>query len=331
MTSLLHPPVFRVAGQHANRVLLASEAGATVEIFVLEDDIVRVRVLPDATARNPRTWSIAPGLEDVPLDGRDRLDLSGFALPSFTLVEDDDSVCIETVQIRLAVYGKAAIARGRCATRTAHGVSHSPTVRRRRTTSAGGTIARITTLPASAATRCRPGERAGDSTAPARASRCATSTRWATARSTPTRRTSTFRFTSRGRPPCQGSLFYDTLSDCAFDMGREFRQLSRPVPLFRRRARRSRLLLHRVARHAARGRAALHLAHRAPRAHAEMGPAISFDDALHRCAGRAAADEPVRRTMRHARHPVRFVPPVVGLYIDRREALRVQLEPRQVS
>ena len=94
MTSLLHPPVFRVAGQHANRVLLASEAGATVEIFVLEDDIVRVRVLPDATARNPRTWSIAPGLEDVPLDGRDRLDLSGFALPSFTLVEDDDSVCI---------------------------------------------------------------------------------------------------------------------------------------------------------------------------------------------------------------------------------------------
>ena len=46
---------------HANRVLLASDAGATLEIFVLEDDIVRVRVLPDATAHTPRTWTIAPG------------------------------------------------------------------------------------------------------------------------------------------------------------------------------------------------------------------------------------------------------------------------------
>ncbi|UEP24859.1 glycoside hydrolase family 31 protein [Burkholderia ambifaria] len=103
MTSLLHPPVFRVADRQANRVLLASDAGATLEIFVLEDDIVRVRILPDATARNPRTWTIAPGLDDVPLDGRDRLDLSGFALPAYAFAEDDLDVRIETAQVRLAV------------------------------------------------------------------------------------------------------------------------------------------------------------------------------------------------------------------------------------
>lgn len=98
MTSLLHPPVFRVAARHGNRVLLASDTGATVEIFVLEDDIVRVRVLPDAVARTPRTWTIAPGLDDVPLDGRDRLDLSGFALPAYELIEDADAVHVETTQ-----------------------------------------------------------------------------------------------------------------------------------------------------------------------------------------------------------------------------------------
>ena len=260
MTSLLHPPVFRVAGQHANRVLLASEAGATVEIFVLEDDIVRVRVLPDATARNPRTWSIAPGLEDVPLDGRDRLDLSGFALPSFTLVEDDDSVHRDRTDP-----ARGAQARRHCtwSMRDADGTWRVALAdRATQTYNFGWWDDRAYHYVA----RERGdkvfglGERA-TSTAPARASRCATSTRWATARSTPTRCTSTFRFTSRGRPLRARVAVLRHAVGLRVRHGPRARQLSR-LPLFRRRARRSRLLLHRVAR--PRRRAALHLAHRAP-------------------------------------------------------------------
>ena len=224
MTSLLHPPVFRVAGQHANRVLLASEAGATVEIFVLEDDIVRVRVLPDATARNPRTWSIAPGLEDVPLDGRDRLDLSGFALPSFTLVEDDDSVCIETVQIRLAVHRQG----GHCtwSMRDADGTWRVALAdRATQTYNFGWWDDRAYHYVA----RERGdkvfglGERAGDldRTGARFEMRNIDAMGYSAKHTDPLYKHIPF-YITWSPAACQGfGLFYDTLSDCAFDMGRE--------------------------------------------------------------------------------------------------------------
>ncbi len=108
-------------------------------------------------------------------------------------------------------------------------------------------------------------------------------------------------------------------------------QLPRPVPLLRRAARRSRLLLHRLARHAARCRAPLHVADRPARLDAQMGPRLfGLDHDLHRCAECAGAHGRVHRALPRARHPVRFVPPVVGLHVDRAQALRLQLEPRQV-
>ena len=103
MTSLLHPPVFEAAQPDGNHLRLTSVSGPVIDIFVLEDDIVRVRVLPDGEARGPRTWAIAPGLDDVPVEGRDRLDLSGFTLPSFALHEEAGKLRIETAQIRLTV------------------------------------------------------------------------------------------------------------------------------------------------------------------------------------------------------------------------------------
>ena len=81
--SLADPPVFRLAQTEPGRLTLAAEGGAVVHIFVLEDDIVRVLVLPDGAVRQPKTWAIAPGAEDVAADGRDRFDLVGFTLPAF--------------------------------------------------------------------------------------------------------------------------------------------------------------------------------------------------------------------------------------------------------
>ena len=86
--SLLHPPRFDLQAREGNRLRLASGTGAAIEVFVLEDDILRVLVLPHGELRGPATWSIAPGAEDAPLEGRDRRDMSGFSLPAFALHAD---------------------------------------------------------------------------------------------------------------------------------------------------------------------------------------------------------------------------------------------------
>ncbi|MBN3728133.1 glycoside hydrolase family 31 protein, partial [Burkholderia sp. Ac-20379] len=109
MVSMLHPPRFSVAAHGGNRLTLAGDGGATIDVFVLEDDIVRVRVLPDGAAQDASTWSIAPGAEDVPLTGRDRLDLSGYTLPAYAFASDDAQVRIETAQVRVEI----ALAGGR--------------------------------------------------------------------------------------------------------------------------------------------------------------------------------------------------------------------------
>ncbi|WP_439891626.1 TIM-barrel domain-containing protein [Ralstonia sp. 25C] len=108
--SMLHPPRFELQAREGNRLRLASSAGAAIELFVLEEDIVRVLVLPQGDLRGPATWSIAPGGDDTPLEGRDRRDLSGFSLPAFELQSDASTLRIETSKIRLTI----ALAGGFC-------------------------------------------------------------------------------------------------------------------------------------------------------------------------------------------------------------------------
>ncbi|MBB3260071.1 alpha-glucosidase [Paraburkholderia bannensis] len=103
MASLLNRPFFRLIDEARNRLILQSAQGATIEIFVLEEDIVRVRVLPDGQPHGPRSWAIAPGMDDVPIEGRDRLDLSGFALPGYASEIAADCVRVSTPKIRLTV------------------------------------------------------------------------------------------------------------------------------------------------------------------------------------------------------------------------------------
>jgi alpha-glucosidase len=101
--SLANPPRFRLAEQAPGRLTLAAETGARVHIFVLEDDVVRLMVLPDGGLNHARTWSIAPGEEDVATEGRDRFDLSGFRLPVFEVSGDDETLVVQTAAIRLTV------------------------------------------------------------------------------------------------------------------------------------------------------------------------------------------------------------------------------------
>jgi len=101
--SLTRPPLFTSTGNDKGKLTLRSAEGHVAHIFVLEDDIIRVMVLPGGILRSPRTWAVAPGEEDVATEGRDRFDLSGFSLPSFDLTEADGNLTVATGRLRLTV------------------------------------------------------------------------------------------------------------------------------------------------------------------------------------------------------------------------------------
>ena len=78
-------PEFSLSAQLRGQLTLSSAEKHVAHVFVLEEDIVRVMLLPQGELRFPQTWAIAPGAEDVAPEGRNRLDLSGFSLPDFHL------------------------------------------------------------------------------------------------------------------------------------------------------------------------------------------------------------------------------------------------------
>jgi len=101
--SLLHSPRFELVRNQDNHLCLRSASGAAIELFVLEEDIVRVLVLPTGQLQMPRTWAIAPGADDVALEGRERRDSQGYTRPRFECHLEADVLRIETRQIRLEV------------------------------------------------------------------------------------------------------------------------------------------------------------------------------------------------------------------------------------
>ena len=64
--SLATIPIFRVTERAGARITLQSDEGHIAHLFILEEDILRVMVLPGGTLYFPRTWAVAPGQEDVP-------------------------------------------------------------------------------------------------------------------------------------------------------------------------------------------------------------------------------------------------------------------------
>jgi alpha-glucosidase len=101
--SLDHPPLFHLAGREGARVRLESDTTASAEVFVLEDDLLRVLVTPEGTVRQPRTWTVCPGADDLAPEGRSRFDLEGFSCPAFALAEAGEDLILETRKIRLSI------------------------------------------------------------------------------------------------------------------------------------------------------------------------------------------------------------------------------------
>lgn len=101
--SIANPPHFTLASEAGGHIVLTEPHGAIVHIFVLEEDIIRVAVLPDGKWRMPKTWSIAPGLDDVAAEGRARMDMSGFTCPTYTKRAEGHFLTIETKRLQLGI------------------------------------------------------------------------------------------------------------------------------------------------------------------------------------------------------------------------------------
>jgi alpha-glucosidase len=97
-------PRFALVDSGKGQLNLESADGHRAHIFVLEEDIIRIMVLPSGKVNFSKTWAIAPGLDDVPYNGRDRFDLSGFALPDFHMEQNAESLVVRTKSLRLTVH-----------------------------------------------------------------------------------------------------------------------------------------------------------------------------------------------------------------------------------
>jgi alpha-glucosidase len=78
------------------RVVFEANYGTRFTVAVLDDRLIRVTLLRATGWRLDRTWSIAPGGEDPPFEGRSREDLSGFPCPDFIIDHGENCVTITT-------------------------------------------------------------------------------------------------------------------------------------------------------------------------------------------------------------------------------------------
>ncbi|SOH95534.1 alpha-glucosidase [Monaibacterium marinum] len=92
--------------QRPDGVELRVEDRHILRVVALENQLFRVSLKKDGAWRLPRTWSIAPKTDvaktDVPWEGRNRDDMSGFDSPRVT-IEDGDALTLSTDTIRLTI------------------------------------------------------------------------------------------------------------------------------------------------------------------------------------------------------------------------------------
>jgi len=223
--TLAAPPIFRLAGQSGPRIDLASDTAATAHVFVLADDIVRVMVLPEGRLKGPNSWAIAPGQDDVAAEGRDRFDVTGFDPPPLRIEEHDGRLTIATARLSLSIRlaGLSLSWRQRGADGELHPIA------RDRPTQAydfGWWDGRAHHYLARQAgeryfglgERTGPMDRAGGRYRLSNLDAMG----YDAASTDPLYKHIPFYITHREGPAGAFGLFYDTLSDCDFDFGREF-------------------------------------------------------------------------------------------------------------
>ena len=97
------PPRFTLDTREAGRLTLKSDTGALAHLFVLEEDIVRLLLLPHGAVQGPPSWAVAPGASDIEEPGRDRMSTAGFTCPAFFVEQTAETISIQTERIRLDI------------------------------------------------------------------------------------------------------------------------------------------------------------------------------------------------------------------------------------
>ena len=97
------PPRFEVAARETGRLTLTSDTEAHAHVFVLEEDIVRLLLLPHGTVQGPPSWAVAPGATDIEEPGRDRISTAGFTCPAYRVEQTAGTLTIQTERIRLDI------------------------------------------------------------------------------------------------------------------------------------------------------------------------------------------------------------------------------------
>ncbi|MBV8682932.1 MAG: glycoside hydrolase family 31 protein [Caulobacteraceae bacterium] len=223
MRSLADPPVFRLAGRDGPRLDLEADGGVRAHVFVLEHDIIRVLVLPDGGLKFPRTWAIAPAMDDTAWEGRDRFEVAGFSCPEFDLTQDAEGLVVATSRLRLRVAWRSL----RCRWDLREGEAWRPIAADRATQAYdfgwwdGKVRHYLKRNPGEAYYGL--GERSGPLDRSGRRFRLKNvdALGYDAETSDPLYKHIPFYITRGGEAgPCFG-LFYDTYSDCAFDFGCE--------------------------------------------------------------------------------------------------------------
>jgi alpha-glucosidase len=221
--SIARPPRFELAGREGPRLTLTSNQGYAVDIFVLEPDIIRILHTPLGGLTGPRTWAIAPGAEDAPPLGRERLSSDGFAHPPYTVEIVPQRLIVTTQRLRLTVELDGLL----CAWEMMSADGWRPIARDRQTQAynfgwwTGGVRHYLSRDPAERYFGL--GEKSGALDRGGRRLRMSnTDAMGYDARtSDPLYKHIPFYITANAQTGLAFGLFYDTYADCAFDFGAE--------------------------------------------------------------------------------------------------------------
>ncbi|MDE2111713.1 MAG: glycoside hydrolase family 31 protein [Alphaproteobacteria bacterium] len=235
VATLDRPPVFRLAERNGAHLTFASDTAAVAHLFILEEDIVRLAVLPQGQLHHPRSWTLAPGADDAPAEGRDRFDLNGFTCPPFELdASNPDRLVIVTTQIKLTIMFRNLHCRWQM-----RKDGHWFEAMLDRPTQAydfgwwGGGVCHYLAR-AAGEQYFGLGERSGDLDRAGRRFRLSNldAMGYDAETSDPLYKHIPFYITRKPESGLAFGLFYDTLSDCSFDFGREHSNYHGPYRYF---------------------------------------------------------------------------------------------------
>ncbi|MCC3359521.1 TIM-barrel domain-containing protein [Bacillus sp. REN16] len=102
--SLKENYLFRLTNEEKNTVTFQLDnSEVSAKVIVLENDMIRIMMTKSEQLKVRNTWLVAPGMEDVPFNGRDRLDLSPYSLPNYRTENQGNYVTIETELLKLQI------------------------------------------------------------------------------------------------------------------------------------------------------------------------------------------------------------------------------------